>query len=457
VALAGLRSELVALVQAEMGRWRVPGVALGVVQGDEELVATFGVTNVEHPLAVTPSTLFQVGSTTKTMTATLVMRRAAAGALDLDAPLRRVLAFALADEAWAERVTPRHLLTHTAGWAGDYFLLHRLGVRGDDALARVVERLPEVPLQTPPGETFAYSNLGFAVLGRAIEVLAGAPYDRVLAAELLGPLGMHHTFLLPEDAITERVAVGHRLVDGTVALARPWAVERAGMAHGGVISDLRDQIAYLRFQLGLTGGRGVTGAEVLAPRLLDEMQRAQTPAGSICDAFGLGWQLTDVGVVRTVRHGGETNGQLSEFVMVPPERFGFTILTNAVDGASFNRSVTAWLLERALGVRAAPIVATAASEDTLRGYVGRYAGLLKDVVLTLEDGALVLRVEPAPRPGRDPIPPPAPVRLALTAPDRVAGIEEPALGRRGEFLRDVAGRIEWLRWDGRLQRRADAP
>ncbi len=451
MSLEDLRADLDALVRDQMARRQVPGVALGVVHGDEVLTASYGVTNVDHPLPVTPTTLFQVGSTTKTMTATLVMRRVESGAIDLDAPLRRLLDFRLADEAWAERVTPRHLLTHTAGWAGDWYLLHRVGARGDDALACMVEQLPDMPLLTPPGETFAYSNAGFAVLGRVIEVLAGEPYDRVLARELFAPLGMRHSFELPEDVVTERVAVGHRSVDGRPAVARPWAVERAGMAHGGVISDLVDQLAYLRFHLG--DGRGPGGEVVLPAARLAEMQREHVRAGSICDAFGLGWQLTDVGGMRTVRHGGETLGQLSEFVMVPPERFGLTVLTNAVDGAALNRAVTAWLLDCVLGVRDAPPATVDMPEAALRACAGRYTGLLKDVLLAVEDGALVLRVEPAPRPGRDPVPPPAPVRLAVLGEDAVIGVEEPALGRRGEFLRDAAGAIRWLRWDGRLQRR----
>jgi CubicO group peptidase (beta-lactamase class C family) len=455
MTLEPLRADLESLVRDEMTRWGVPGVALGIVHGDDELIATFGVTNVDHPLAVTQQTLFQVGSTTKTMTATLLMRRVASGVVDLDAPLRRHFAFTLTNELYAAALTPRHLLTHTGGWAGDQFLRYPIGERGDAALARVIDRLPEMPLQAPPGATFAYSNAGFAVLGRLVEVLAGATYDRVLAAELLAPLGMRHTFELPEDVITERVAVGHRRAEGRVVVARPWAIERAGMAHGGVISDLDDQLAYLRFQLGLTAGRGLDGVEVLPPDLLREMQREHARAGSICDAFGLGWQLADVGGVRTVRHGGETNGQLSEFVMVPPEHFGFTILTNAVAGVSLNRTVTAWLLERVLAVITPdPAEGTVpCGAETLAGYVGRYTGVLKDVSLAIEDGALVLHVQPHPRAGRAPTPPPEPVRLGVTGVDAVVGLEEPALGRRGEFLRDADGAIEWFRWDGRLQRR----
>ena len=79
-------------------------------------------TNVEHPLPVDADTLFQIGSISKTVTATAAMRLVEAGRLDLDAPLRHYLPeLRLADEAVAAAVTAHHLFIHTGGWAGDYF------------------------------------------------------------------------------------------------------------------------------------------------------------------------------------------------------------------------------------------------------------------------------------------------------------------------------------------------
>lgn len=452
MTLSALTADLEALIRDEMARRHIPGVALGVVRGDEELTLCFGVTNVEHPLPVTPDTLFQIGSTTKTMTATLLMQHVAAGRLDLDAPLRKHVHFRLANEEWAAELTPRHLLTHTGGLAGDWFLMHPVGERGDDALARLVELLPNVPHQAAPGEHFAYSNAGFAVLGRLVEVLGGGlPFDRLLARDLLAPLGMTHAFELPEDVIGERVAVGHRVVDGAPTVARPWALERAAMAHGGVISDLRNQLTYLRFQLG--DGRAGDGTTVLPETALREMQREHVSAGSICDGFGLAWQLNDVGGTHVVSHGGETNGQLSEIVLVPPERFGFTVLTNGTAGGALARALTPWLLDRVLGARAEPRVVGEIPVERQREYEGRYPGVLKDVTLAVDGGELMLHVSPHTRPGRTPAASAPPVRLGQTDVDRIITLEEPALARRGEFIRDERGAIRWMRWDGRLHPR----
>jgi len=80
--------ELCEQVIADMDRLSIPGVAVGVLAGDQELAAGFGVTSVENPLPVTPDTLFQIGSITKTFVATAVMRLVENGKLDLDSPVR---------------------------------------------------------------------------------------------------------------------------------------------------------------------------------------------------------------------------------------------------------------------------------------------------------------------------------------------------------------------------------
>src|SRR5687768_12400291 len=105
-----------------MERLHVPGVAVGVQHEGKEHTAGFGVTNVDHPVPVDADTLFQIGSTTKTVTGTVAMQLVESGMLDLDAPVRTYLPdLRLSNEAVAGAVTMRHLFTHTAGWVGDYF------------------------------------------------------------------------------------------------------------------------------------------------------------------------------------------------------------------------------------------------------------------------------------------------------------------------------------------------
>jgi CubicO group peptidase (beta-lactamase class C family) len=208
--------ELREVVQEEVGRTRVPGFALGLLLQAEEFTAGFGVTNLHHPLPVDADTLFQIGSITKTFTATAAMRLVDEGRLDLDAPVRQYLPdLRLVDAVAQACVTPRHLLTHTAGWIGDYFC--DTG-RGDDALARYVAELADVEQLTPPGALYSYCNSGFSMLGRVIEILTGATFETALQHLVLEPLDLERSFLFPEDVMTHRFAVGHANVRDQLSL-----------------------------------------------------------------------------------------------------------------------------------------------------------------------------------------------------------------------------------------------
>jgi len=159
-----------------------------MIIGSEEHTATFGVTSIDNPLAVTDHTLFQIGSTTKTVTATALTRLAEEGELGLDDRVHdHVPELELADPTVAESVTIRHLLNHTAGWAGDLFV--DTG-NGDDSTARYVEKMRELPQLTPPGTLSVYNNAGVVLAGRIIEKITGDTYEQTAARLVVEPLGM---------------------------------------------------------------------------------------------------------------------------------------------------------------------------------------------------------------------------------------------------------------------------
>ena len=120
--------------------------------------------------------LFLPGSIGKVYTATLVMMLADEGKLDLDTPIRHYLPdFEVHDAHARDTVTVRHLLTHTSGFDGDLFI--DTG-RGDDALARYVAGCADLPQIVDPGRIWSYSNSGYAILGRLVEVLSGVTFER---------------------------------------------------------------------------------------------------------------------------------------------------------------------------------------------------------------------------------------------------------------------------------------
>jgi CubicO group peptidase (beta-lactamase class C family) len=100
-----IRQRLDRFVKGEMKRTGVPGAAVGILHRGRRLVEGYGVTSVEHPLPVEADTLFQIGSTTKTYTATAAMRLVEQGKLDLNAPVRRYLPDLRLKNKEAERKT----------------------------------------------------------------------------------------------------------------------------------------------------------------------------------------------------------------------------------------------------------------------------------------------------------------------------------------------------------------
>jgi len=447
------RSELVARVDGAMRRLHVPGVAIGISEGDADLVETFGVTSLSSPTAVDERTLFQIGSTTKTFTATLLMQEVEAGRLELESPVRRYLPeFGLQREEWSDAVLVRHLLTHSGGFDGDWFLRYPRG--DDERLSAVVEAMGEVPVRSQPGEAFSYSNLGFAIAGRIAEVLGGATYEELLEQRIFQPLGMTNSTALTHEALSRRYASGHVVRGDRVEVAHPWHLVRSAAAHGGVISDAIDQLRWARFQLGDGSGVDAAGVRrrVLTGESLRMMQQSQLPAGSICDAIGYAWMLEDLDGTLTIRHGGETNGQMSAFRFVPDHDFAITVLTNASSGAQLHDEVVAWVLDRRLGIRQRAVETVEPSDPG--SFIGRYEGTLRDVELTLNDGSLWNDVEPHQREGRPPPIETPSSRVRFVGPRAIEAVDGPLAGARGELFDGVDGVEMWLRWDGRLMPRS---
>ncbi|MBN9495099.1 beta-lactamase family protein, partial [bacterium] len=208
-------------LQAGIEKFGVPGASIGILRDGEIVSAAAGLVNARTGVEATPDSIFQIGSITKTFTATLVMQLVDEGRVDLDTPIRTYLPeFTLGDAEAAGRITVRHLLTHTNGMDGDFF--QDTG-RGDDCVERYVLACAALPQLHPVGEAFSYCNAGFAILGRLIEQMTATTWDVALRERLLRPMGAKTMVTLPEEALAMRVASGHipPREEG-----RPWRVAR---------------------------------------------------------------------------------------------------------------------------------------------------------------------------------------------------------------------------------------
>lgn len=437
----------------------VVGVAAGVLHEGREEYAFSGVTSVENPLPVDARTLFQFGSTGKTFTATTIMRLVEQGKVDLDATVQTyVPEFRTKQPDVGERVTVLQLLNHTAGWDGDFFA--DTGT-GDDALATYVARMVELDQISPLGESVSYNNASLALAGRVVEKVTGTTFEQAVKDLVLTPLGLTDTLVFPTEIMVRRFAVGHtRHEDGSVTIDTPWALPRAVTAAGGLSGTAADQLAWARFHLA--GGTARDGSRVLSQELVTRMQQptADMRGSALGDAVGISWLLRDVDGARLVGHGGTTNGQFSDFTMVPARGFAAISMTNSgPNGSELNTKLTQWALEHYLGVHDVTPEPLVVGDDALAVYAGRYETIAAICEVAVESGRLLVttraKASMTEALGERDDETRYPLALIPGENDPFVISDGPGKGMRGYFTKGADGAVEGMHFGGRLASRVE--
>ena len=230
-----VRGESARILDEHLGRAEQFGFAGAVVvakDGEVILHKAYGLADREAGKRVTTETLFDIGSITKPLTASAVLKLADERKLRVHDPITRFIDNVPADK---RSITIHHLLTHTSGLAngfgGDYDLISR------DSLVRV---MLSSPLENPPGSKYEYSNAGYSLLGAIMEKASGLPYERYLRDRVLLPAGAASTGYKLVDWTGKPVAVGYR---GSGRLGTPleqrWADDGPSWhlrANGGLLA-----------------------------------------------------------------------------------------------------------------------------------------------------------------------------------------------------------------------------
>jgi CubicO group peptidase (beta-lactamase class C family) len=443
----------------------IPGAQLAVLDGDEIVETAAGVLSLRTRCPVTEDSLFLPGSIGKLYTATLIAMLAGEGRLDLDAPIRTYLPdFRVQDEHAAEIVTPRNLLCHTSGFDGDHFT--DTG-RGDDALALYVAGCADLPQLVRPGLIWSYSNSGFSILGRIVEVLERDTFENVLRRRLFEPLGLEHTVSFADEAIVHPTSVGHTSGgDGEgLIVARPWGLARAfGPMGSALVASAGDVLRFVR--LHVDGGVNAAGERLLDTRLVAAMQEEQVLLvdDMLGRGWGLGWILDRWGDVPVIGHDGNSIGQNAFMRVAPAERFGFCLQTNVESALLMYREVAEWLFGERFGVgpNPEPVLSGENSVPDPVRYVGLYQreGLTFDVCAD-EAGRLLATLTPTHAVAESQGWPPM-VDLPLRPTDRadtfmlrvpIADADLPAVFFSPD---DPGGKPTYVHYGGRAKRRVPA-
>ncbi len=389
--------DLQAIVDEAAADESVVGASVAVLHDGVVTTAATGLLNKRTGVEVTADSVFQIGSITKVWTATMIMQHVEAGAIDLDAPVTTYLpGWRVADPDVTERVTVRHLLTHTSGIDGDHF--HDTG-RGDDCLEKYAASCATLGQTHGLGETLSYCNTGFSLLGRMLELLDGGVWDAVLKHRLIAPLGLRQTMTLPEEALLHRAAVGHVALPGTDPRRAPvWTMQRSAGPAGLICATATDVLTFAK--LHLDGGVAPDGQRLLSQASVTAMQQPQAeipdPHTLGADQWGLGWFLLDWGGTRLYGHDGGTVGQSAMLRVLPDAGLAVCILMNGGRAApSFARAVLDAVFGPLAGVGPPPKPSPAdpPPDLDLDRFVGTYERLSNRIEVARRDtdpGALTL-------------------------------------------------------------------
>ena len=444
---------LAALAQAKMKEYGVPGVAIGIIADGNTLTRGLGITNVEDSIPVNVHTVFPIASISKTFAATAMMRLVEQGKVDLRAPVRTYIPeFKVRDSAVSANVTVWHLLTHLGGWEGQVSGPDR----GTETLANFITTITDLMQIAPPGKAWSYNNAGFSISGRVIEVANQTSVNRAMRDLVFTPLGMEHAGTTAGDFIVNRFAAGHSARDGVATLQRPFSPS-AAVTTGGIGLDITDMMTYARFHLG--DGTNAKGERVLKKESLEFMRTPQAHKQSTDDDIGLAWHIRTVGGLKTYGHGGTLGGHILLLEIVPERNFAISILTNSHAGWKLIQDVEREALRSYLGVGYAknqaiahrglvetlPSIEVLARQPDPAQYVGTFARPNNSYVVRADGGKLFVRDRPnsGTNPGTE-------FPIAFFKPDAAVVTDGNDKGQSIEFVRDDAGRVNWIRVVGRV-------
>ena len=340
--IRALRDELHELIIQHAEERHIPGVAYGIVVGDELILSSAtGVMEVENQLPASTSTAFRIASMTKSFTAMAILKLRDAGKLKLSDPASKYLPELSGMEyltSDSPEITINNLLTMTAGFPEDNPWGDRQLDESDAMLSELMASGPS--FSNPPAYTYEYSNTGYALLGAIIREVSGQSYQEYIREHILEPLGMHQTYWEIDKVPEEQLAIGYRWEDDQWKL-EPMLHDGSYGAMGGLITTIEDFSKYVSYHLSAWPPRSGAEKGPLKRSSLREMHtpqfsrlytEAQDYNGDPCAmmngyGFGLGIRTDCNGILR-VSHGGALPGFGSNYVFFPEYGVGLMAFGN---------------------------------------------------------------------------------------------------------------------------------
>ncbi|KAF7764955.1 hypothetical protein PCIT_b1066 [Pseudoalteromonas citrea] len=338
--LKGLQKYVDYLINTEIARHNLPGVAVSIVKDDKIiLLKGYGFADLNNQIKVDPNdTLFRIASITKTMTAIAVMQLVEQGKLEIDADINDYLSAFKIPNTFNEPITIGALLSHRAGFeqadAGNLFVQNPLEVLSTEQY--LATHMPQ--RIWPPGHLVSYSNYGFALLGYLVELQSGMNLATYMDHAIFSPLGMSYTTLrepiknntastsMP-SVLENHLATGYFRNTKGQNIAKPFEFTGHIAGAGAASSTAHNMALYMRTLLKNSSLLvNLDTHEQMKQRLYSDRPLATgITHGMFNDTFK-GYQQH--------HHAGGTYTFSSNMVMFPELQLGVFISTNAVEPQS---------------------------------------------------------------------------------------------------------------------------
>ncbi|MEO8663564.1 MAG: serine hydrolase domain-containing protein [Bryobacteraceae bacterium] len=348
----------------------LPGVAVGVVSGQELVWATgFGYADTGQKTPMSAQTKFRMASHSKLFTATALMQLREQGKLRLDDPVVKYLPWFAVKSAEPEDapITIEELLTHSSGLpreAGSHWTTHQFPT--PDELKNLT---PARQAAYSPETRWKYSNLAFSLAGMIVEAVSGEKWADYVGHHIFQPLGMSGSSV---DKKVDGLAVGYgrRMPDGSRAVM-PFIDARGMGAATGITSNVEDMAKFVSAQFR-TGKMG--GAQILSTPSLREMHRVRVLENDWTRGNAIGFAISRVNGKVYAGHGGGYPGYTTQTLIQLDSKVGVIVLTNTNDS---NPGDIAQQLMNTVGEAVAKASASAAKPPAWDPSWSRFAGLYR--------------------------------------------------------------------------------
>jgi putative ATP-binding cassette transporter len=307
-----------AFVQRQMAIWKIPGISLVIVKGDQTVYQNgFGFADLEKKQPITAATLFELGSASKSFTGLAILQLEEKGLLKLTDPVDKYLPWLKMKFQGKEvPVTIGNMLYHTSGLPHYETLSLIPPSTADDALEKAVQKLIGQELMFSPGKSYFYSSIGYDVLGLIISKVSGQSYEEYMKKNILFPLQMNNTYLFREEAPAKGMAIGYKFSFNKPA-AYDAPMYRGNSPAGYVITNARDLAQWLKIQMGTIEPGGFNK---------ELIEKSHIPNPDLPRSnYGAGWMIFSN--YRMITHGG-LNPNFSSLVAFGAEKLGVGVLVN---------------------------------------------------------------------------------------------------------------------------------